>query len=553
MARSTARIPALLGAALVLLLLLSGCMASRTRSGISGAGKDPSSIVVAVPTLAPSFAGQDGGNALTAEAYEINANTQATLVRNPYVPAKTPGTVTQDFNSYTGYLADSYTVSPDGKTYTFHLRENLLSQAGDPLTADDVLWSFERKFASPTGNASAYGPAFTNPKTQLRKLDQHTVAFTLTEAGYGFTFLGLLANLNGHIYDSTFLKQHAAPDDPYAINWSKTHSDWGFGAYSIRSVTPGQEMVLSANPHFVFGEPSIKTITLRVVPDAGTRASLLIRGDVDLAESIRPIDQKPLAAVPGVTVPEVDNPIEFVDLTLVTNKPPFDNEVARQAMAWAVPYDQIIEQIYADRATRMVGSVNPRTKGYSTDGLPVYQYDPDRAKQLLAQAGHPDGLTFDLTVANTVPDLIDAAVLMKSYAAAAGITINVVQQSAAAFAQGRQLGSFQALMYRNRSQTQSPTYALTIFWRPHNNTANPSRWENQAFYDAVNAGIAQTDPLDAVAGHYWNQAMAIELNSAPEIFIANLQPSQAYRSTVHGYTYRSENAVDFANLKFSSP
>jgi len=90
------------------------------------------------------------------------------------------------------------------------------------------------------------------------------------------------------------------------------------------------------------------------------------------------------------------------------------------------------------------------------------------------------------------------------------------QQSAAAFAQGRQLGSFQALMYRNRSQTQSPTYALTIFWRPHNNTANPSRWENQAFYDAVNAGIAQTDPLDAVAGHYWNQAMAIELNSAPE-------------------------------------
>jgi len=59
----------------------------------------------------------------------------------------------------------------------------------------------------------------------------------------------------------------------------------------------------------------------------------------------------------------------------VTNKPPFDNELARQAMAWAVPYDQIIEQIYPDRATRMVGSVNPRTKGYSTDGLPVYQYD----------------------------------------------------------------------------------------------------------------------------------------------------------------------------------
>ncbi|MCI2422623.1 ABC transporter substrate-binding protein [Saccharopolyspora sp. K220] len=509
-------------------------------------------IVVAVPALTPTFGGQDGGNALSLEAFEINANTQAGLVRNPYIPGKSPAAVMQDFNNYQGYLAESYEVGPDGKTVTFRLRQNLLSQSGNPLTADDVLWSFERKFASPTGSASIYAPALTDPKTQIRKIDEHTVAFTINQPGYMFTFLGLLANLNGHIYDMEFLKQHAAPDDPYAIAWSRTNSGWGFGPYSITSVTPGQEMVLTANPHYAFGEPSVKKVTLRVVPDAGTRASLVMRGDVDLAEGIKPVDQVQLSNAPGVVVPQQDDAIEFIDLTLVTNKVPFNNEKVRQAMALAIPYDQIIQQIYAGRATRMVGSINPKTKGYTTNGLPTFNYDPAKAKQLLAEAGFPNGISFDLTVSNAVPDLVDVAVMMRSFAADAGFDINISQQSAAAFAQGRSQASYQALMYRNRSQTQSPTYALTIFWKPNNDSSNPSRWENQQFYSTVDAGIAVPDSLSEEAGRFWNQAMAIELNSAPEIFVANLQPSQVYRNTVQGYTYRSENAVDFANLKVSA-
>jgi peptide/nickel transport system substrate-binding protein len=532
-------------------LTLSACTASNVGAG-APTGTLKQEIVVAVPSLTPTFGGQDGGNALSLEAFEINANTQATLVRNPYVPGTSTGAVMQDFNNYQGYLAQSYDVGPDGKTITFHLRQNLLSQSGNPLTADDVVWSFERKFASPTGAASVYAPALADPKTQLKKIDDHTVAFTIKQPSYVFTFLGLLANLNGHIYDSTFLKQHATPQDPYAINWSKTNSGWGFGPYSITAVTPGQEMVLTANPHYAFGAPTVKKVTLRVVPDAGTRASLVARGDVDLAEGIKPVDQAQLARTAGVVVPEQVDPIEYIDLTLVTNKAPFNNEKVRQAMAWAIPYDQIMQQIYSGRATRTVGNINPKTKGYTTAGLPTYNYDPAKAKQLLAEAGFPNGVSFDFTVSNAVPDLLDAVVMMKSYAVDAGFNINITQQSAAAFAQGRSQATYQALMYRNRSQTQSPTYALTIFWKPNNNTANPSRWENQQFYDTVDAGIAVPDALSAEAGKYWNKAMAIEVNSAPEIFIANLQPSQVYRKTVGGYTYRSENGVDFGNLKVSA-
>ncbi|OLT10406.1 hypothetical protein BJF78_28920 [Pseudonocardia sp. CNS-139] len=163
----------------------------------------------------------------------------------------------------------------------------------------------------------------------------------------------------------------------------------------------------------------------------------------------------------------------------------------------------------------MYGNINPNTQGYSVDGLPKYTYDPAKARQLLAEAGHPDGIAFELAVSNAVPDLLDTAVLMKSYAADAGIDITISQQPVAAFSQGRQEASFQALMYRNRSQTQSPTYALTIFWRPNNHNANPSRWENQSFYDAVNRGIEVRDPLSPEAGKFWEEAMAINVASRP--------------------------------------
>jgi len=201
----------------------------------------------------------------------------------------------------------------------------------------------------------------------------------------------------------------------------------------------------------------------------------------------------------------------------------------------------------------MVGSVNPRTKGYSTDGLPVYQYDPDRAKQLLAQAGHPDGLTFDLTVANTVPDLIDAAVLMKSYAAAAGITINVVQQSAAAFAQGRQLGSFQALMYRK------PLADPVTDLRADDLLAAPQQHREPLALGEpglLRRGERRHCP-DRPARRGGRPLLEPGYGDRAELRAGNLhrEPAALTGLPEHRarYTYRSENAVDFANLKFSSP
>jgi peptide/nickel transport system substrate-binding protein len=538
------------------LAVATGC-SDRSSGASDGGGASRGTakrdLVVAAATLATTYAGPDGGNGASYENYELNVNTQAMLIRNPYVEGRTPGVLVQSYYEYKGYLADDFTWSEDGRTLTVTLVEGVVSPNGNTLSADDVLWSFARKYASTASPIKAMcQPFFTDPTTQLVTVDDRTVAFSITEPGYGQEFLGILGNaLAGGIHDSVFLQTVATPEDPYAIEWSKTGTGWGFGAYNVTSVTPDQEMVLTANEDYVLGPPSIDRVVLRSVPDPGTRASLLLSGDVDLAENIRPADQADLASSKGVVVPDVES-IEYVDLTLVCNKAPFDDRLVRQAMAWAIPYQEIMKQIYSGRADRIVGNINPQTPGYSTDGLPTYEHDPDKAKQLLAQAGFPDGLAFTLSVSNALPDMVDSAVLIQSYAKDAGFTIEIQQETAAAFAQARSGATYQALLYRNRAQVQSPTYSSTLFWRPGGNTSNPSRWEDAAFYAAVSAASAVPDPLSEEAGVLWEAATAIQLQGAAEIFVCTVQPAQVYRETVRGYAYRTENAVDFANVEVSS-
>lgn len=535
----------LTAAAAAAALVLSACSSGSSANDADGPAK--TAITVAVAATAPTLDGVVGGGGITLESFELNANLQAGLVRNPY---KKDGDVeVQDYNEYVPYLAKSYDVSDDGLVYTFHLRPELKSQVGNPITADDVIYSFDRKWNSPAYPKVSW-TGFAGPSA-IEKIDDHTVAFTLTSAGFGQTFLGLLANLQGHIYDSKLLQEHATKADPYSLEWAKTNSGWGLGPYQETSWTPDQQMVLTANENYALGAPEIKKVTLKVVADAGTRASLVASGAVDMAEGTRPADQAKLASNDAVTVPTVTNPIEYADLTLVTNKAPFDDETVRRAFGWAVPYEEIIEQIYEGRAKYQKGSINPSFENYSNEDLPGYSYDPEKSKELLEEAGVTTPVAFTLHVSTATQDLVDAAVLVKSYAEKAGFDVTIKQDTAADFGTGRSNASYQALFFRNRGQVQTPAYASTTFFKPGNDLSSPSRWSDESnteYWKVVDEALAMQDQLSPEATELWQQAQTILLESNVEDFVAYIQPSQLYSSKISGYTYRSENAIDFANL-----
>ncbi len=533
---------------------LAACGGSDDSDGGGGGGSSAgkTDMVVAVATLVQSLNGTIDGTGTFLEAFEMNANLNAGLVRNPYIDnAETAGTVVQDFNEYVGYVADSYEVSADGTVYTFHLRDGFSDAQGNPITADDVVYSFERKWASEKYSRGIWNGYFNGPD-DITKVDDLTVEFHMSKPGFGPTFLGVLANSSGHIWSKTILEANATADDPYAMAWSAANGGWGLGPYYVSDWTPDQEMILTANPNYAYGEVAITKVTLRVVPDAGTRASLVSTGDVQAAESILPTDQVKLKSNKDLVIPVVADPIAYVDLTLVCNKAPFDNRLVRQAFAKALPYDDIMSQIFAGQAVYKVGNINPSFTGYSIDGLPVPATDIDGAKALLAEAG-VDRVSFELSVSTANADLVNACVLVKSFAEDAGFDVTIKQMSAQDFQTARVNGTDQAIIYLNRAQVQTEAYSCVTFFQPNNSTASPSRWEdeyNDEFWGYVNQALDIQDQTSSEAGALYNKAQKVMIESAAEIFVCAIQPTQVYRTELEGFTYRSENAYDWGNMTY---
>jgi peptide/nickel transport system substrate-binding protein len=522
---------------------VAACSTSANSPSSGGARTDTLTIVL--PDTGITWAVDNGFG-----GYEPASNLHATLIRKPYVPTKQAGTFQQDVYHYEAYLAEGYTVSPDKLTYTFTLKP-AKSAAGNTLSADDVLWSFERKFKTPTAMAPGLmAPSITDPAKQLKKIDDRTVSFTLPQAGLGATFLALMADLFGHIYDSKLLKQHVTPDDPYAVKWSTQNPNYGFGPYTVTSYQQGTSAVLTARQDFVLGPAPIKTINLRIVADAGTRANAVKNGDAGLAESVAPADSDALKSNPAVTIPKVDNPNNFIMMPLVTNKAPFNNVQVRRAMAYATPYQQIIDNVYRGNALRNgPGFLLNNAPGYTNSGFPDYTYNPAKARQILADAGFPNGVSFKLAVSAADPDTVSAATLIQTAAKTAGFDITIDQMPAGQFGEQRSNHTSQAFILRDYAITLTPPYELNVYTAPKSSN-NFADWEYQPFYDARAAGNALPDALSPEAGKAWNAAERIYLDQSPIVFIAQVQPSAVFSSRLKGFAWRSDNWIDYSNLRF---
>ncbi len=517
--------------------LLAGCSASSAPAG--------DTFVIATAAQPPSFSYETSVTGY--EAAEFNTNTGATLIRNPYVPADGDVAAHQDYYSFEPLLAESYDVSDDKLTYTFHLDPDAKSAQGNTLSADDVIFSMQRKYKVSTSIVPFLSaPILTDPDKQVKKIDDHTVSITVEKPQYGFTLLALLANVPFNIYDSKVLLEHATDDDPYAVKWSEQTGTFGFGAYSLSSYTPGEQMVYDANPGFVLGEPKVKRIVQRVVADAGQRANLVKSGDSQIATQLRPADQAEMVADKSAQVFTVPTN-SWVFTTLVTTKKPFDDLAVRKAFALAVPYDAIAEDVYKGRMTPFKSVLSDAAPGFSDEGLSVKKQDIAEAKKILADAGYTSPISFTLTVNNSVPDLQETAVQIQSAAKEAGFDITINPVNSAAFQSGTSTHEFEASMGRDWSVVQSPAYSLPLFYTP----GSPVDWSDFDYApmnEAIAAGNAASDPLSDEAGKAWNLADQALASQLPTVYIGYVQPLNAFANSVEGYVFRSDNVIDYSQL-----
>ncbi|MBM9469461.1 ABC transporter substrate-binding protein [Nakamurella leprariae] len=539
-----------LAATSVAVLFLAACGggdSGGSGGGETGGGGDGSVIVEAVATMPGglAFDSKPGGY----EAFEYTLLTGATLIRNPYVQAPDDeNATTQDLYDFEPVLAESYEVSDDQLTYTFHLRQGVMSVQGNELTADDVLWSYERKWNSTSIAPSISLPGITDPSTQLKKVDDYTVSWTVAEPGHGFPMMAVISKISGEIYDSDYLKEHATADDPYAVEWSNTNGNFGFGPYIMDTYEDGSQITYHANPDYALGKPAVDRIIQRVVPDAANRAQLVKSGDADVAVQLRPSDVADMTSDSNLKTYSVDTN-NFLWQFISNKNAPFDDPLVRQALFYAVPYQQIIDQVYKGRANPVVGLLDPNAPGYDATGLLEQTYDPAKAKELLAEAGVSTPVEFTLSMSNAVPDLQEAAIQMQSAAEEAGFKINLEVLPPPAMQAKQSAGEYQSYLMRDMSVSyESPPYSLLLAFPENNPGRNTTAFNDPDFYAAVKAGVAAGDSLSPEAGKFWNQAQLVWQENRPQIQIAKAQPLMVTRSNIDGFAHRTDNVIDFSIL-----
>jgi peptide/nickel transport system substrate-binding protein len=300
-------------------------------------------------------------------------------------------------------LAESWTLSPDGKTYEFKLREGLKFHNGDPFTAEDVKFSFHRAKGSRMLHAKVREVTVVGP-TRVR--------FTLHEPWPDFmTFYGTMVSGAGWIVPKKYVEQ--VGDDGF-----KKHPI-GLGPYRFVSHTPGVELVMEANEGYWRKVPSVKRLVYKSVPESTTRLAMLKRGEVDIAylldvpqaQEVKRDPNLKLAFSGGIAVFYLD----FLDQW--DPKSPWADRRVRLAANYAIDR-QALSEAETLGASKPVGNHVPASFEFA---LPIepYPYDPAKARQLLAEAGHPNG--FDGGDFHQLPPYFSLGEAIVSYFQAVGI------------------------------------------------------------------------------------------------------------------------------------
>jgi len=334
-------------------------------------------------------------------SYQVSVNCYDRLVT--FGLRKLPdGSLAYDYEKVEPELAESWIVSPDRKSLTFTLKADAVFQDGTPVTAEDVKWSFERALALggfPRVQMAAGG--FVDPQ-QFVAVDEKTFRIDLGKPSK--LSLPDLAVPVPMIINSKAAKAKATDADPWATGYLHRNPA-GSGAFIVERWDPGQQLVYRRNDKWVGGPlPAVRRVIVREVPAQSTRRALIERGDAHLSFQIPNKDAKELSASGKVKVTgsPIDNCIHVACLNY--NFEPFTDPKVRQAVAWAIPYEQIFQQAAYGRGVPMWGgpSASPATIAWPQP-FP-YTTDLDRAKALLAESGFKGGfevpLSFDLGVAD---------------------------------------------------------------------------------------------------------------------------------------------------------
>lgn len=315
-------------------------------------------------------------------------------------------------------IAESWTIGDDRKTWTFNIRQNRVFSTGNPINADAVVFSLQRALKL-QGDSSWMLTQIGMKEEAITKVDDYTVQIILDQPYAPSLVLACLMTPIASILDPVVLMKEEQNGD-MGDEWLNLHSA-GSGRFFIAARDPGKTLTLQVNEKYS-GIPSVvKTVTIRNIQEPIEQAVALEKGDIDVAWDLLPSEIRRLESNPDIQIYSTPTAnIRFVGMNL-TYEPLGKTEI-RQAIRYAIDYDGIVDYIIEGAGEKIQAFIPKGFLGYNS-AMP-YTRDFDKAKQLLQQAGYPNGFEVELVCENASP-WIDIATQIKSDLKQIGITVTI--------------------------------------------------------------------------------------------------------------------------------
>lgn len=423
-------------------------------------------------------------------------------------------------------VAKKYTLSEDGTTYTFTLREGVKFHNGQTVTAEDVVYSINRCAAVPEGQEKPLVAAFSAVKS-VEALDEKTVAVTIAQRDLEF-----ISYMTAAIIPADYENQDTAPV--------------GTGPFRFVSRTPQQDFVMERFEDY-WGAPAwLDKVTYKICENADALVMNLNGGSIDLCAHLTSAQASQL----NQNFQVLEGTMNLVQAIYLNNQAkPFDNQLVRQALCYAIDRQGIMDMVADGHGTAVGSSIYPAfTKYFLPELVDKYPHDVAKAKELLAQAGYPDGFDMTISVPNNYQPHMDTAEVVAEQLREAGInvTIQPVEWSTwlDTIYNGRQ---FQATVVGVDAANMTARAMLERFTSDYGknfiNYNNPAY--DALFQKAINAQdeAGQTD--------LYKQMETMLADTAANVYIQDLCDLVAMRQDLGGLKFYPIYVLDLSTVYFT--
>lgn len=531
---------------------LTGCGGSKDTATTPDAGKDQTTTTPAEAPKQNTLVFGRGGDSVSLDPANVTDGESLNVTKNIF---DTLIDYQEGNTQLEPALAESWEPSEDGLTWTFHLKQGVKFHDGTDFNADAVVYNFNRwmdpEHPQHNGDFPYYGYMFGGYKGDEGHVIKEVVAkddYTV-EIQLNFPqgpFLNNIAMTAFAIASPTAIEKYGEQFGDHPV---------GTGPFIFKEWIRNDKIVLDKNPNYwVQGAPKLEQLIFKSIPDNSARFIALQSGDIDLIDGVNPDDVTLAENNPDLKV-WLRPSMNVGYLAFNTEKAPFDNKKVRQALSMAVNKQALIDAFYNGLAEPAKNPLPPSLWGYN-DAIQDYEYNLEKAKALLAEAGYPDGLSTDFWYMPVprpyIPQGKKIAEAMQSDFAKIGVATNLVTEEWATYLEKTGIGEHTMAFLGWTGDNGDPDNFIYVLLDKDNakgpDAGNIAFYKNDELHDILIKAQQSSDIEERTA--LYLKAQEIIHEDAPWIPLVHSTPPLVGKKNIEGFAPHPTGSDKFTNIYF---